>query len=935
MPKQRYEMDLAGEWRFALDPYSIGAPPYTVGWYEEHLPDTIRLPGSVTGNRKGIKTTVFNKHWVMPTYGYSGVAWYQRDVEIPQDWNDKHIELVLERAQATTVWIDDNKAGTCDNREIEQIFDISRIATPGKHTITIRNDSSRQRPHHANRTTLLSGGNGIYGKICVRVTDKVFIQDISIKPHLSDKTAELHIWIANQTGTNAWGELIINIASLDGSHRVKTKRQRFLVECSRKCKLIEHEVYMGEDVRLWDEFDPAVYEVTIDLKARAGDKFYQDTNTARFGMREFTRKGTHFAVNGKTIFLRGDAVNHTMFVERSGRNPYSVEDWKEIMRIYKEYGINHIRFHTHVPPKAAFSAADEIGMYIQCELTIGGTNGMTVPGPDSIDWDPMLEPVMKRKAKEILNWLKNHPSFVMFTLGNEINGDRSILERLVKYLRTVDSTRLYAQGTNNYLRNSSLAPDDDFWVTEKVSERENVRGSVSHIYPPLGPVQDELPRNSLRDYSEALRNIPIPVVAHEMGQYETTFNYDEINKFNHDLEIPANMYHAKKVMEERGLSHKEKDFYRDSGKLSLLCYKEDIETQLRTPEMAGFQLMTFSDVQVTGTALTGILNAFFESKGMVEPSAWRQFCSEKVMLLRIESFTFHSGDSTRAKIQIANYGPESLINVKPYWKLVSGEMTISKGNLPACDVPQGCLFDLGDFEIRFEAEQPEEFVLEIGLEGTECLNRYNIWVYPELPKFNILKSPEIICTDCVSKAAENLRTGKKVLFYNKMLSMDKTLVGFFASNFWALTSFSGEGLNQFQTWPNEPPRGCMTPPGTMGISYDPMHPVFKYFPGKGHSDYQWFPIIMNSNPVILDSFPEPIDPIIWTIDDPQRGHRAGTLFEALVGNGKLMVCAADLYRISEIQAKWLKKGILEYMQSERFTPKSSFCISFFEEFFSK
>lgn len=929
MSENRQYIDLSGEWRFALDPDGIGVLPYVAGWYEEIFPDTLQLPGSLWQNKKGVKNTVFTKHFITPTYSYRGIAWYQRDIEIPEEWRGKHIELYLERAQVTTVWVDDNLVGGCGNQDIEQIFDITDIASPGKHTITIRNDNLPQRPKHSNRKPPF--GNGIFGKIQLRCSDKVFFKDVYIKPHVDEKIATIHMWIANQTGINAWGELMIDIATLDGSHVVSTKRQRFLVECSRESKLIEHEVFMGEDVKLWDEFNPNVYEAKLSMRVIAGDQVLYDSIAVRFGMRKFSHNGKQFTINGKTIFLRGDALLHEYFMERSGLNSFNAEDWKTVLRKYKEYGINHLRFHTHCPPKALFEAADEVGIYVQTELTMGGMNGMTVPGPDKEDYDPMLEPTMQRRGKEKLLWLYNHPSFVMFTLGNEINGDMSILKRLVDYMRSVDNTRLYAQGTNNNLRNATLAEGDDFWVTEKVSERENVRGSVSHIYPPLGPVQDELPRNSLRDYSEAIKNIPIPVVAHEMGQYETTFNYDEMDRLDPELEVPGNMLYGKKVMEEKGLVHKQKDFYRDSGKLSVLSYREDIETLMRTPHMGGFQIMTLSDIQMAGTALTGILNMFFESKNMLEPREWRCFCNDRVVLLRIGSFTFRSGERAKAKIQLANYGPSSMTASTPYWKLYDGGKIVSEGILPACDIPQGCLYDLGEIEILMESDKPCKRVLEIGIEGEDLYNRYNLWVYPEVPT---VKHPDVICTKNTDEAAEVLQKGGKVLFVNKMMSQDKTIVGYFAANFWSLTMFSGEGLNQFQTWPNEPPRGCMTPPGSMGLSHDPRHPALKYFPSDGYSDYQWFPIVMASNPVILDDFPERIEPIIWTIDSPQRGHRVGTLFEVNVGNGKLMVCTADLDSIEDIQAAWLKKGILEYMSSPDFKPVSTIPLEFFKKFFA-
>ena len=926
--QKRYVMDLAGEWRFAMDPNEKGTN-MCGGWYEETLPDTVILPGTTSSNFKGIESKVIDKLGVIEKFTCRGAAWYQKEVDIPLEWADKHVELVLERANNTTVWLDNILVGRSDYLQTDQIFDLTNIAAPGKHTITVRNDNSRVRPTHCYRFDFI---NGICGEITLTATDRVYVAGSRITPNIPNKSVVVYMDIANQTGCEVRGDLFINVHTTDGSHVLRPIKYEYLIEYNRTEKEFEMEIWMGDDIKLWDEFSPNLYEMEVKLTGRAGARTVNDYYSERFGMREFTRRGTQFAINGKTIILRGDALLHEKYMYRTGRSLYSKKDWIEMLNVYKEYGINYLRFHTHCPPKAVFEAADEVGIYMQPELTLGGTNGMNIPAPDSPMFDPLLEPVIKRLGKAEILWLYNHPSFVMLTLGNEINGDRDFLERMVEYLRSVDPTRLYAQGSNNFIRSQSQSVNDDFWSTMKVKPQWNncpVRGSFAHNDPPLGPVQDNEQRNSLRDHYEAIKDIPVPVIAFELGQYETTCNFDEIERFP-DFELPGSMMRYKKIMEQSNLIHREKDFYKASGAAALLCYREDIEMIMRTKGMGGFQILSLGDIHTDGTAIDGILNGFMESKGMVSSRVWRNYCSEHAVLLRIGKFVFNDGEQADMKIQFANYGPETIHRAKPYLEIRDGEKALAKKTFDAVDLPQGALTDIADTSMTMNAEKPAQYVLRAGIENHDFYNDYHIWIYPPA---EVRKTVYTTC-DC-KEAAEMLKAGKNVLLYSDVMSGEKCVEGFFATNFWSFDMFVTASRNCWESRPGMPGIGTMTASGTMGISYDPAHPVFRYFPGDGHSDYQWFNIVMNGYPVILDTFDSALEPIIWVIDTPHRCHKIGLVFEIGVGEGKLMVCTTKLADLNEDRpAQNLLKGIYEYMNSDAFDPKVKCSIEHYEKFFA-
>ena len=91
------------------------------------------------------------------------------------------------------------------------------------------------------------------------------------------------------------------------------------------------------------------------------------TRTVRFGVRDFRAEGGVLTLNGRRIFLRSEA-NCAVFPEE-GHPPMTVERWREVLAVYRSYGVNCMRFHSHIPPEAAFAAADEMGMLMQPELS--------------------------------------------------------------------------------------------------------------------------------------------------------------------------------------------------------------------------------------------------------------------------------------------------------------------------------------------------------------------------------------------------------------------------------------------------------------------------------------------------------------------------------------------------------------------------------------
>src|SRR5699024_11148593 len=134
---------------------------------------------------------------------------------------------------------------------------------------------------------------------------------------------------------------------------------------------------------------------------------------------------------------------------------------------------------------------------------------------------------------------------------------------------------------------------EDFLTTCRIGSGDdyetNVRASFSFVDEPQGGIINNTYPNSTRDFSEAITKSTVPVISHETGQYQMYPDYKQIEKYTGVLR-PTNFEIFRDRLEEAGMLDQADDFFEASGKWSALLYKADIEMELRTPGIGGYQL---------------------------------------------------------------------------------------------------------------------------------------------------------------------------------------------------------------------------------------------------------------------------------------------------------------------------------------------------------
>lgn len=972
-------MNLQGEWQLALDPEKQGMP--------QIFSDTITLPNTTSHAKKGPLNHETKINCLTDEYAFSGWAWFRRQVDIPNLTEGERIFLFLERTRMTKLWIDDTLIGTQNSLCTPHIYEVSKALTPGKHILTICVDNTDYptKGGHLTSEDTQTNWNGITGKIELHFFNDCFLKDIMIFPNAKNKSITIKGHLENSTPATLNLENTSLITLLTEAQSFNSDKKHFVSPMTFKIQNENFKITyaLGEDALLWDEHHPNLYKLT--LKCFLGQKLL-DCHQLTFGLRDFKGTNDKFTINDRPTFLRGK--HDGLIFPLTGFAPTDLDSWLHVLGIAKSYGMNHYRFHTCCPPEAAFEAADRLGIYMQPELPFWGT--ITEEGEEN--HNQAEQDYLIQEGFNMLRTFGNHPSFVMMSLGNELWGSQKILNQILGDYKAFDPRHLYVQGSNNFQFSPCILENDDFFSGVRFSHDRLFRGSYAMCDAPQGILQTMPPGThytfdeaiypseiikyqtklaaasldtsvakategnenqtieiqygtgvktvSLSEINDAL--MPhIPVVSHEVGQYETFPNFDEIKKYTGSIKA-KNFEVFRDRLKEKGLLDLAPDYFKASGKLAVACYKQEIETALRSKHLAGFQLLDLQDFSGQGTALVGVLDAFMESKGLISAEGWRNFCSDAVLLGDFGGYIYESGNVFTSKVQLSYYGKDyihpkctacgntstsanfyaanSLQNSQVHWQLQSTHEILAQGLLP---IPANAyeLIDVGEISLTLpEVAVPTPLTFTLTLITNEdtatnhaVTNSYELMLYPHLnfELNNVIhgRGETLHITHSFAQAAEKLKKGERVLLLPDQLT--SSIKGTYCTDFWCYPMFRSisESVNK------------PIPIGTMGLLIQNEHPALNLFPSQTYTTPCWYNLITHSDCQILDKLPQETRPIVQMIDNFERNHNLGILYEAHVAKGKLLVCTSRLKEIwSHIEVRHFTQSIINYGLSPDFNP---------------
>lgn len=925
------QMDLPG----TLDENGIGHRD--VGANQWH-------PDAVLGNAAGeidkdapIATRFTRRHT------YEGEARISRKITVP-DYGTDRLFVLAERARVLRLLVDGEACAVFRQGTLSTpyIFELTGAA-PGEHEFTFLSDNSypgmpKAAIYYSSAATdeTQTNWNGILGECSMYTRPQNFIDSLRVYPravkkeeknkaggYVLDVCVELapgakkvykDAKIILQSEALAAGELedtqtLTEIISYSGEGLAEAGTDK--EENPKTMEIWFRDLPLRENVKLWDEDEGNLYEmaVTLDNGMSAEDKGGSTAECrTRFGIRSFGDNGSgRLALNGRAIFLRGEA-NCAEYPE-TGHPPMTIPEWKEMLLKYRSYGINFVRFHSHCEPEAAFAAADELGMLLQPELS---------------HWDPKdafgTEESYRYYRAELVDLLKtyaNHPSFVMLTLGNELQAQDEGRERMRELVRTakrMDPTRLYANGSNAFYGEEGCDPESDFYTSQSCKDVvirgtfSGMRGYLNENYPSADRTYDEAMAEIRKEYQK-------PVFSFEVGQFEVLPDFEELESF-HGISDPVNLKLIKKRVEERGLLPTWEKYVEATGELSRLAYREEIEAAMRTRELSGISLLGLQDFPGQGTALVGMMNSHLEPKpyDFARPERFREFFQECRILVKLPHYTYEAGERLIAEVEAANFGKENIEGVF-CWTLAGKKSVSENGNCEPAEIKSkntviatgedteiticrpGSYTEVGSLDIPLDfVEKNTALTLKVRI--GDSISAYPIWVYRKTTPVCPENVYETRAFDM--KTREILQNGGRVYLSPDAdkESLPNSIKTQFTTDFWSVGTFADQE-------------------GGMGQLIDTEHPIFKEFPTDFHTDWQWW-IMATKRAVIL---PHPMKTIITEMDSYAFLRPMAQMIEFRCLKGKVLLSTMELHKSQQYpEVRALQASIYTYLSGENFEP---------------
>lgn len=925
------QMDLPG----TLDENGIGHRD--VGANQWH-------PDAVLGNAAGeidkdapIATRFTRRHT------YEGEARISRKITVP-DYGTDRLFVLAERARALRLLVDGEACSVFRQGTLSTpyIFELTGAA-PGEHEFTFLSDNSypgmpKAAIYYSSAATdeTQTNWNGILGECSMYTRPQNFIDSLRVYPravkkeeknkaggYVLDVCVELapgakkvykDAKIILQSEALAAGELedtqtLTEIISYSGEGLAEAGTDK--EENPKTMEIWFRDLPLRENVKLWDEDEGNLYEmaVTLDNGMSAEDKGGSTAECrTRFGIRSFGDNGSgRLALNGRAIFLRGEA-NCAEYPE-TGHPPMTIPEWKEMLLKYRSYGINFVRFHSHCEPEAAFAAADKLGMLLQPELS---------------HWDPKdafgTEESYRYYRAELVDLLKtyaNHPSFVMLTLGNELQAQDEGRERMRELVRTakrMDPTRLYANGSNAFYGEEGCDPESDFYTSQSCKDVvirgtfSGMRGYLNENYPSADRTYDEAMAEIRKEYQK-------PVFSFEVGQFEVLPDFEELESF-HGISDPVNLKLIKKRVEERGLLPTWEKYVEATGELSRLAYREEIEAAMRTRELSGISLLGLQDFPGQGTALVGMMNSHLEPKpyDFARPERFREFFQECRILVKLPHYTYEAGERLIAEVEAANFGKRNIEGVF-CWTLAGKKSVSENGNCEPAEIKSkntviatgedteiticrpGSYTEVGSLDIPLDfVEKNTALTLKVRI--GDSISAYPIWVYRKTTPVCPENVYETRAFDV--KTREILQNGGRVYLSPDAdkESLPNSIKTQFTTDFWSVGTFADQE-------------------GGMGQLIDTEHPIFKEFPTDFHTDWQWW-IMATKRAVIL---PHPMKTIITEMDSYAFLRPMAQMIEFRCLKGKVLLSTMELHKSQQYpEVRALQASIYTYLSGENFEP---------------
>ncbi len=957
----RREIALDGEWEFLPDPEDRykDAPPNASAFGG----GTIAVPGSWEEQGYGEEPPFPQIDTWTKLREYVGAGWYRKTVRIERADGGAQWVLELTGVRWTSeAWVNGAFVGLRDSLSAVHRHELGNALAEGDNELLVRVDNRMRLPladsHVHTRHTATEWG-GITGGVKLVELPAVGLGRLSLTPNPLAGAFRCRVEVAAAEERAD--------CAVEARFRAPNGDEFTASAPVTENGVAELVCALGDAPAFWSDRNPQLYEAEFLLKQ--GENTL-DRVTRRTGLRRLAASGKRLELNGKPVWLRG-YVDCSVF-PLTGYPVWDKAHYERQFRIARSYGFNHVRLHGWNAPKPFWEAADESGMLVQTELPHWSAHYQPRGAKPPEEVDAFLQAELER----IYESLNAHPSFVLFSMGNELTEDNGHerLNELARYARKLDPTRLVTDNTG-FGQLPEQDREGDFFIPS------------FNWHVPLKTEEIAMPATN-RDFSAVARLTDKPVLGHEHAQFTMYARPEEKAKYTGVLR-PTWLETIEETLRAKGLEGRVDEWIEATGVHQVRALKEAMERVRRTPGAAGVQLLDIRDFPGQGHATTGLLDVFWDSKGTIEPERVLDFNGPTVLLMACEGRTLFAGETMDVRLLLSHYGEEPELAGRVGWRLLrkghaleAGERgteepvggaadrdrgrsveaagaiveescqvsvrtaLLSEGELAVAGALRGSVGEIGTVRIGLPAgSEASELVLEVWwtdkerlVEEREIRNIWSFWSFPRVRYENaesVWSSAPALKTALYGASFEpNAKFDPFV--YPSRKGVKLAVVERLTTN--VLQYLAGGGRVWLLAGESELYDAPMTKylpvfwnylmfseqaGGTMGAVVRP-HEALGRFPHDGCSDWHWYHLLNGTPAICLDTVPE-VEPIVEIVDNFNRAKRLASAFEAQVGQGKLFVTTLAFRTPPDWkrpESAYLFDEMLRYLLGDGFRPSA-------------
>ena len=891
-------VSLRGEWEFTPFAGNLGRNGIWKPFYKEkvwpgvrpiHVPACWEAQG-VGDPGMGDSWDQKGDHNAKPIrHKHMGSGWYRKTVKIPAAWKGKRVWLKIGGVKSMGwFWVNDQQVALVDNYCGTYKYDVTDLVTPGEDAKVVV-QACNTVPSRKGLFSAMHRWGGLYRDMEFEATPQTFIDDAWVRGLFDGRKAEVKVKVEGEGRR----ENVVLRATVEGE-KTELKISSPSPSPSSSSSPSPSPSYFTLEVPLpsfrpWSPEHPNLYTARVDL-VENGQVVH--TRRERFGVRKFEVRGKEFYLNGKPFYVRGFGDDHVYPL--TGLTPPDRDLHRAHLAKARAAGFNFVRLHTHTELPEYYEAADELGIMIQPELPY--YSDMPTEG---FEFDP------QRDVTELYRNFRRHPSFAVYSMGNEGSFGKVLDARLHAYVKAMDPDRLKI--------NQDCHAD---WI--------NPPDAADYLGGPIKP----WPRGTVDPER--------PFVTHEYLNLCIKCDSRDEALYTGVWLPPATRKGRADWLAKFGLDHTWGDRLQDAQNALQRHYqKEGVEAARLDPYCDGHIFWTIVDVVVEqGSTYTaqGLFNPFWEPKrGGFSPAEFAQFNSPSCLLLDVPDTkrVFTSGDTLDADFLFAHFGDAPLKGATLEWRLglggsqlVATEKTADAincvppvgGRITVDDIPLGPARKVATAKITFPAvTKPVKATLTATLGGAS--NSWDFWIFPKRAKRDgstIAVAPQFRSElakryDGLLPAEEAARAKVVVAAYGSPLAAEALARG---QRVITLTGMNGKPNVSLGWWWMRQQVGTAVA----------KHPALAALPHEGFMSPLFFRLVLTSGKTL------PYAGLAQ--DDMLMVGEGGAmcylyLAQANVGPGKALMAFGLKLLADTPEAAALLDGLVDYAASDRFAPKSS------------